>query len=51
MATTRQLQAAPATPRVSINVEDTQQGTDSRVKAAVEKLNFYYGANQRAEEP
>jgi phosphate transport system ATP-binding protein len=35
-----------ATPRVSINVDDTRQPRALNVKAQVENLNFYYGQNR-----
>ncbi len=33
-------------PRVAINVEDTRKARAIKVKAAVENLSFWYGANQ-----
>ena len=36
----------PATPRISIAVDDTRKVRTLNVKAAVENVNFYYGQNQ-----
>jgi phosphate transport system ATP-binding protein len=36
----------PATPRISIAVDDTRQVRTLNVKAAVDSLNFYYGQNR-----
>jgi phosphate transport system ATP-binding protein len=39
-------QAGPATPRVSIAVDDTRKTRTLNVKAAVDSLSFYYGQHR-----